>query len=304
MTIEKPAAGVALVLCAAILWGTTGTAQTFAPSALSSLWVGTLRLAVASAFFMLCVALIHPSGFKPASLLSLPFRLVLIAAIGMAGYNLAFFAGIRATSVASGTALALGSGPVWAGIIDTIHTRQKPPGGWWLGVGIAISGLLVVTAGTGEATSWSLHGIALCLLSGLCYAIYGLSTKRILVTAPPLLSVAAIFTLAALIALPVVGSVTELPQLQWADLSVLLWLGVMATGIAYLLFSYGLRYLTSSTGIALALAEPVAALLFAVAIVGERPQLEIYVGIGIILAGLALLIYSELRMDNAREPRH
>ena len=37
-----------MVLLAAMLWGTTGTAQSLAPAGLSPYWVGALRLAAAS----------------------------------------------------------------------------------------------------------------------------------------------------------------------------------------------------------------------------------------------------------------
>lgn len=58
--------------------------------------------------------------------------------------------------------------------------------------------------------------------------------------------------------------------------------------------------MTSATGIALALAEPIVALLFAIAIVGERPVIEVYVGIAIMILGLALLVTSELRSNAIR----
>lgn len=91
MTTNKTVNGVALILCAAVLWGTTGTAQTFAPLTLSSLWVGTIRLLVASVFFLMCVVISNPKDLKSASLRSLPLGFLLIAAFGMAVYNLAFF---------------------------------------------------------------------------------------------------------------------------------------------------------------------------------------------------------------------
>ncbi|MFK8076731.1 MAG: hypothetical protein AB8B84_09115 [Granulosicoccus sp.] len=48
------------------------------------------------------------------------------------------------------------------------------------------------------------------------------------------------------------------------------------------------------------MAEPIAALLFAIAIVGERPVIEVYVGIAIMIIGLALLVTSELRSNAIR----
>src|SRR5918993_2865812 len=49
--------GVGLVLAAALLWGTTGTAQSFASPELSAGWFGALRLVVAAAFFAAYAAL-------------------------------------------------------------------------------------------------------------------------------------------------------------------------------------------------------------------------------------------------------
>ncbi len=298
MNIEKKALGVALILGAAVLWGTTGTAQAFAPLSLSSLWIGTLRLLVSSGFFLICLAFVHPAYFKLEQLRTLHLHFFLIAAIGMAVYNLAFFAGIRITSVAGGTALALGSGPIWAGILETLYSRQAPARTWWLGVGIAVFGLVMITELNSGAASWPLSGVALCLLSGLSYAVYGIATKRIIKTTPPLVSATVTFTLAALIAIISTGLFNEIPALQLRELGILLWLGVVATGLAYLLFSYGLRFVSGATGIALALMEPIAALVFAVSILGERPSMKTFVGIGILLLGLALLISSELRQKS------
>ena len=49
------ARGMALVLLAAMLWGTTGTAQSLAPATLSPYWVGALRLVIGSAFFAVSI---------------------------------------------------------------------------------------------------------------------------------------------------------------------------------------------------------------------------------------------------------
>jgi DME family drug/metabolite transporter len=45
-----------MALAVAALWGTTGTAQHFAPAATSAYWVWALRLLVVSGFFAVFVA--------------------------------------------------------------------------------------------------------------------------------------------------------------------------------------------------------------------------------------------------------
>jgi len=287
--------GIALIILAAVLWGTTGTAQTFAPLTLSSYWVGAARLLIASLFFV-CVLLVRePRSLSPARLATLPWRLLLIAGLCMASYNLLFFAAIRATSVAIGTALALGSGPLWAGLLHICMTRQRPALNWWIAVGIAITGLSFATVAADKSVALQASGILLCLLSGASYALYAMTTKRIVSQAPAALSTGLVFTVAAVFAAPGALVLAGAPILTFADSAVLLWLGIVATGIAYLLFSTGLKTVNSGTGVALALVEPVAAVCLAIFIVGERPGLSSITGMGIVLLGLGLLIRIEVR---------
>lgn len=287
--------GVLLILCAAMLWGTTGTAQTFASLSLSAYWVGALRLLVSGGFFLAWLAIRDTRSLAPSALKGLPWSAIMLAAVCMASYNLLFFAAIRATSVAVGTALALGSGPVWAGIFEAIMTRRAPSGLWWAGVCIAVSGLVLATATTDFTGGLTLQGVALCLLSGAAYAVYAMSTKRIVSSAPAAISTSMVFTLAACMALPIAYAIAGTPVVTRAELGVLLWLGIVATGIAYLLFSIGLNWVSSSTGVALALAEPVAAVCFAIVIVGERPGAIAISGLLLVLLGLTVLVRSELK---------
>ena len=110
--------GVLMALAAAVLWGTTGTAQSLGPAGLSPLWVGTLRLAIASVFFALLVALAGRSAWQSAS--QLRWSRAVMAAVCVAVYNLRFFAGVKAVGVGLGTAVAIGSGPIWAGLMQTV----------------------------------------------------------------------------------------------------------------------------------------------------------------------------------------
>ena len=294
-------AGILLILSAAMLWGTTGTAQTFAPLTLSSYWVGSMRLLVAGVFFLLWMGLSSAGELRLSRLRQLPWTAIVLAAVGMAVYNLAFFAGIRATSVALGTALALGSGPIWAGVLQVVLTRQRPSGRWWMAVSICVIGLTLTTLGSQGGIRLPMAGVALCLLSGLSYAVYAMATKYIVATTSPGLATASVFTLAALIALPAAALLAGKPLVSTSDVAVMLWLGVVATGIAYLLFSAGLRWVSSATGVALALAEPIVAVILAVLIVGERPAPISYVGLVLMFAGLSVLVRSEI-FDRRRVP--
>mgnify|MGYP002145895068 CR=1 FL=1 len=134
-----------MVLAAAALWGTTGTAQTFVSDGLSSGWFGALRLAVASAFFAVYASAERYRRQDHALDDRLSPGGVIGAGLCMAVYNLAFFAGIRHTGIAVGTAVALGSGPLWAGIVQSLVARQVPATSWWAGTGIGVFGGVLMT---------------------------------------------------------------------------------------------------------------------------------------------------------------
>jgi len=299
MSTNSPFSGIALIILAAVLWGTTGTAQTFAPLTLSSYWVGAARLVVASLFFVCVLLAQDPRSLSPARLVTLPWRLILMAGLCMASYNLLFFAAIRATSVAIGTALALGSGPLWAGLFHICMTRRRPALNWWIAVGIAITGLTLAMVAADKTLALQASGIFLCLLSGASYALYAITTKNIVSQAPAALSTGLVFIVAAAFAVPGALALAGAPILTFADSAVLLWLGIVATGIAYLLFSTGLKTVNSGTGVALALVEPVAAVCLAIMIVGERPGISTIIGMSIVLLGLGLLI----RIEAGSAPR-
>jgi drug/metabolite transporter, DME family len=290
-----PLRGVLMVLLAAMCWGTTGTAQSFAPLTLSAYWVGALRLATAALFFAVVLLL----GRKARSA-RLPWGAVALAGTSMAVYNLAFFAGVRATGVAVGTAVALGSGPIWAGLLQAL-VGHRPPLRWWVGTGLAVAGG-VIMVGTGQgaaAGAVPMTGLSLCLLSGLSYAAYALLNKRLVAVATPTAATAAVFTLAALIAVPMAGALAGPVVLQTGDLVVATYLGVVATGVAYLLFSHALRHIAAATAVTLALAEPVTAFVLAVLVVGERPGWAAAGGGLLVLAGLLVVVVAELRTPRA-----
>lgn len=179
---KHPALGVTLVLLAALLWGTTGTAQALASGALPAVWFGALRLLVAALFFAVWARLDR----RPVASSRPPLAPVLAAGLCMAVYNLAFFAGVRLTGVALGTAVALGSGPVWAGLLQALWTQRWPAPVWWLGTAVAVAGGVLMSLSGGAAGGLRADplGLGLCLLSGLSWAAIPCSMPNCCATCP------------------------------------------------------------------------------------------------------------------------
>ncbi|WP_409520566.1 DMT family transporter [Melaminivora sp.] len=286
-----------MVLLAAMLWGTTGTAQSLAPAALSPYWVGALRLAVASAFF----AVLAAPALRAGGARQLPWRPALLAAACVAAYNLSFFAGVKASGVALGTALAIGSGPLWAGLLQSVVQRRLPAPLWWLGTGLGVAGGAAMALSGGQGTPGAPPaGIALCLLAGLSYAGYALVNQRLVARSGAALANLAAFGGAALLSLPVAAALGGPAAAGAGTWVVVGYLGLVATGLAYLLFSTALRHLSGATAVTLALAEPVTAFVLAIVVVGEQPAALAFAGLGGVLAGLGIVIAAELRAAPGR----
>ena len=85
----------------------------------------------------------------------------------------------------------------------------------------------------------------------------------------------------------------EFPSLTANDLLIVFYLGVIVTGLAYLLYSTALKTTQASTCVALGLLEPVTAFILAVFIVKENINPWTVLGLIGILGGLALVLISE-----------
>ncbi len=288
---ERPLLGVICVVGAAMLWGTTGTSQALAGGSLSSLWFGALRLVFAAAFFAgfaaVTGALNHRAwqGLTPKTALS--------AGLCMATYNLAFFAGVKLTGVGIGTAIALGSGPIWAGLLQAVFQRQPPTIAWWAGTAVAIAGGVLLSSGGGSGAVSPL-GVSLCLGSGLSYAVYTLLNKRMVGHAPASSITLAAFGVAALLALPAALFQTGWPAPDARDLVAVAYTGMVTAGVGYLLFSFALHHVRPATAVTLALTEPVVAFMLAVLILGEPTSIAAFSGLALVVAGVLGVVRTEL----------
>lgn len=289
-------AGIGMALAAAALWGTTGTAQTLAPAHLSPYWTGALRLVVSGAFFAAVAAWTRRGQPAAPATSARDWGATLAAGVCMAAYNLAFFAGVKATGVAVGTALAIGSGPVWAGVLQSLLARRPPAAVWWLGTLLAVAGgSLMVLGGAGGGLQLDRFGVALCLAAGLAYAVYTLLSHGLVARASPATVTLRTFGTAAVLAAAgawaIAGPLAVTPA-GWLTVG---YLGVVATGVAYLLFSHALRRISAATGVTLALGEPVTAFMLALLVVGERPAGLAVAGLGLVLGGLVIVVATEAR---------
>ena len=278
-----PIAGPWLVLLAAMLWGTTGTAQALAPAGTQPFAVGAVRLAVGG--LILLVLALSQRALRREHWPAVP---LFFAVGGMAAYQLSFFTGVARTGVAVGTIAGIGSAPIWGGIIGYLVRREHPGWRWAAATALAILGCgLLITAGASIRVDPL--GVILAMGAGLSYATYVAANKRLLELHPPDAVMAVVFCLSALVLAPFLF----LNDLRWLleprGLGVALHLGLVTVAIAYMLFARGLRTVTVSTTVSLTLAEPLTAGLLGLLVLGERLTPLALVGVGLLLGGLVVL---------------
>jgi len=281
------------VLLAALCFGTTGTAQALGPEGAQPLAVGAVRIVVGAALLLVVLAVM--GGGMPTRKDLVP---VSIAAVGVASYQLCFFAAVRETGVGVGTVVALGSAPALTGAIGWLVDRQPPRREWAIATAVATAGVAVISLAGADADV-STSGVLLALGAGASYAVFTLGSKRLLDAGRRVEAVMAwSFTAGAILLVPVLV-VSDLRWLSEArGIVMAVWLGAVPTALAYLLFAAGLRSLVAREVATLTLAEPVTATALGVVVLGERPGALAVLGIAIVLVGLAVLARGRSRADD------
>jgi DME family drug/metabolite transporter len=280
--------GEYLILCAAVLWGTTGAAQALAPPGAAPVSVGAVRLALGGlALLGIAIARRTLSGGRPW-----PPGLTLLAAACIAGYQICFFAAVATTGVAVGTIVGIGSAPVLAGALAWLVQRVNPGRRWAAATALAVLGCTLLALSGGEAT-FRLQGIFLALGAGACYALYTLASKRLLENRPPEAVMAVVFCLGALLLSPALLLADPGWLGQPGGLAVALHLGLVTTALAYTLFGRGLRSIPAASAVTLSLAEPLTAGLLGVFLLGEKLAPQGWAGILLLFTGLMLISFQE-----------
>lgn len=285
-TPTRPTGAWALVL-ASLLWGTTGTAASFFPPSVSPLAIGASTMAVGG--LLLFVFAMRPAlaAIRDAT----SRRWLLVGALGVFVYPLAFYTSMDLAGVAIGNVVSLGTGPVFAALLEWVFERHRPSALWAACTGAAIVGIVLLSAG-GESSGAPavVPGVLFGVAAGLAYALYTYSSSRGIRAGQSSRGVmGGMFGLGAVALIPVL-IVFGAPLLQsWQTVGIAGYLALGPMFVAYLLFGVGMRTMRSSTATTITLLEPFVATILAVLVVGERVGVIGWVGLALILASVTVL---------------
>ncbi|MEV6740803.1 EamA family transporter [Streptomyces sp. NPDC051104] len=287
--------GATCVLMASVLWGTTGTAATFAP-AMGPLAIGAVAMGLGG----LLQALIAASRIRrEAPRLRAHKGVVLLGALSVGAYPLAFYTSMHLAGVAAGTVVSIGSAPLASALIERVVDGRRLTHRWMTGAALGLSGtVLLCTAEAAGAHSGpgarsageTVLGVGLGLVAGLTYALYSWAAHRLIsrgVTSGA--AMGTVFGLGGLLLMPVLLA-TGAPLLaSWSNAAVGAYMALVPMFLGYVLFGWGLAHVPASTATTLSLLEPAVAAVLAVLVVGERLPLLGWAGIALVVGCLAVL---------------
>lgn len=271
------------VLAAAVLWGTTGTAQSFIEGTAHPLSIGAFRLSIGGFALLAFVMLAKRILWR-----EIPWPAAIASAVLMALFQPLFFSSVQLTGVAIGTVATIGSAPVFSGVLEWLLLKRRPDRIWVSATISAIAGCLLLFLGKGSAAVDPV-GVLLALGAGVSFAGYAITSKRVLEKMDAVPAVAIIFSLSALCLLPFLLVLDVSYIMEIGNLSVILYLGLGATSLSYILFSSGLKKIPSSSAVTLSLGEPMTAALLGVFIVGETLSAVAWFGVLLLLGGILIL---------------
>lgn len=292
-----------LLLAAAVLWGTAGTAAALGAPGADPASVAAVRLVGGG---LLLVAATARSTLEAARVVvrsvggcgHLWWAVAGIAAV--VGYQVFFFQAVEVVGVARGTLVALGSAPVLTGLLGWAVSRRAPGVRWAVATGIAVVGLvlLVGAGGGGLVAAWP------AVAAGACYAVYAVGSGVLVRSGLPAGGVMGVlFGGGAVVLVPVLVADPPTWVTTPEGAAAAVYLAVATLAVAYVLFGHALRRITAAEAATLSLAEPATAALLGVLLLGESLTATGVVGVALVGLGLVVAAVKLPRASPAQPAR-
>ncbi|TWG96289.1 DME family drug/metabolite transporter [Mesorhizobium sp. J18] len=291
----SPVSGPALVLAAAVLWGTVGIASRllYGIEDIPPLVVGFFRLALAVPLLGLwCWWRLGPETFRFDG--SDRLR---IAGIGltMAAYQACYFQAVADVGVALATLITICSAPVIVGILAIVLLREKVSRTVVTALGLGLIGA-VLLIGTPPAEDADPVGILWACGSALAYSGFVLLSRSLAGRHDPGKIIVTGFGAGAVMLLPLAIAAGMTPGVWTGQVwSALLYMGLVPTGLAYVLYFCGMKATQATPASIIALAEPLTATTLAFVLFGERLGPSAIAGAILLIVTMVLLVRSRPR---------
>jgi len=221
-------------------------------------------------------------------------NLFLQALFGTFGFTLLMLGGVHRTSaVAAGVITS--TIPALVALFSWLFLRERPDTRALASIALAITGIAVVNIAHvgegGDAGASSLVGNLMVLGAVCCESLYVILSRRLAQTLAPLDICAYTHLFGFLLMLPV--GLTGALSFDFASVPagiwwLALWYGLSASVFSFCLWMMGIRHVPGSIAGVFTAVLPVAAALYGIAFLGERPTPAHGIALACVVAGIAL----------------
>lgn len=277
------------IIVASILWGTMGILAKLAfeygivPEILIA-----LRLVFSFATLSAVLALVNRDAFKVHKTDVLLFLVFGVFAIAF--QRIAYFYAVDLTTVTM-AAILFYTYPIFVTLSASFFLGEKVTLGVLLAIVLTFFGVaLVVRIYDVSSLNVNLAGLIFGLLSSLLFTLYFMMAKKLRDRYPSWTLTLYGDGIGALTLVPVISlslpEMTKFPLQLWLLILMIAWIPSL---LAYLLYSYALKYVKASKGSILSVIEPLSAALFSTIFLGESLEKPQIMGIILALTGVVLL---------------
>lgn len=283
MVLKKEVVGYIELVITSIIWGVSFVLMKFALFFLSPQEIAFSRFLITSILFIPLLFFFREKYTRSEIL-----KLLILALTGVLLYQLLFLWGENGLS--AGDASFIGSfEPIFIAILSISLKQDRFSPTVIAGMAVSTIGLVVLLKPNG-ISSEELFSAFLVLMSALAWGVYTFVGRDMLTKHNPLNVTGFVSLIGTLMLLPfTLSGLPAIFAIRNPDLILsLLFIGVLATFLGYILWFQGLKYVRPTTGGTTLFITPFVTVLVAYALISEPISLTTVLGGTTILIGLAV----------------
>ena len=285
---QSNAISILSVLGALILWGSSFVAIKIAYTTYPPLTLAVVRFVVAT-------VILGALTLLPQNRVRLQKKDILTVVIcgftGIMLYAVLQNIAMQWTSASSAT-LIIASYPIITLLMESAIYKKKLSGIKIVAILIAIVGVVILSYVKSESrVQGELFGIILFINAGIGWAVYNFMMKRVVNHYPPITLQFYTTLFGTIFLLPL----ALLERGQWREptllsFSMMMFLGVFCSVVAYLLYNRGLKTMAPSTVTSMLNLMPIIGVFFSWVLLGEQVTLRKIIGGAIVIFGVMLSV--------------
>jgi drug/metabolite transporter (DMT)-like permease len=282
---------VSALVAVQVMFASNAVVGKIALREVSPLGLVAFRVVVAA---LVLTAIRSASRWERIPLGELP-ALMAYAFLGIAANQLLFMEGLKRSTATN--AVVIGTTiPVFTVAVALALRQETATPTKLIGLTVALLGALGVVGAARFESAARLTGNLLLVANSLCYAIYLVISRRLLLRYRTATVMANVFALAIPMILPFAGAPLRAAAgwstVAWAAMS---WVAIGPTVLAYFLNGYALRRTSASEVAVFIYVQPLVGAVLAAVALGERATTMTYVGAVFIAAGIWLVTQERAR---------